>query len=108
MKAVKRFLRWLWEFIKSFNTTKGYIALFIAFNIMYGWVIVLFVLGTIRRDVYLIGIATTVAVFWGGPFSPFFPILVGLTRFIQKIILRDKAVPKHLKEKKDENIRRIS
>lgn len=102
MKAVKRFLRQLWEFIKSFNTTKGYISLFIAFTIMYGWVIAFFVIGTIRRDVYLIGIATTVAVFWAGPFTPFVLILVGLTRFIQKIILRDKAVPKHIKENKDE------
>lgn len=98
MKAVKRFLRWLWEFIKSFNTAKGYISLIIAWCIMYGWVVAFFVIGTVAEDAYLLGIATTVAVFWAGPFTPFLPILVGLTRFIQKIILRDKAVPKHIRE----------
>lgn len=102
MKVVKKFLRLLWEFIKSFNTPKGYISLVLAWLLMYGWVVAFFIIGTVEDNAYFLGIATTVAVFWAGPFTPFLPILVGLTRFIQKIILRDKAVPKHIKEKKDE------
>ena len=99
MKAVKKFFKTLWEFIKSFNTPKGYIALIISWLLLYGWVVALFVIGTVTKEGYLIGLSTTVALFWAGPFTPFLLTLVALTKFIQKVILRDKRIPKH-KERK--------
>ena len=86
----KRFFRWLWELIKSFNTTKGLISLFISFMIFCGWALVFIGLGIGFRNTKLIAIGSAVIVFWSAPLTPMWPTIIAVAVFIRKFILKEK------------------
>lgn len=84
-------LRAVWRIILGLGTVKGLLALFISFTIYYGWAVALIVIGTIyAKYQWMMAVGMSVIVFWAGPFTPFFPILIITTLFIQRYILRDK------------------
>ena len=81
----------VWRIILGLGTVKGLLAIFISFTIYYGWAVALIVIGTIyAKYQWMIAVGMSVIVFWAGPFTPFFPILIMTTLFIQRYILRDK------------------
>ena len=85
------FFKSLWRVLVSLKTAKGIIALSISLMMYYGWAVALIVVGSIFPSYrYLIGIGTGVMLFWAGPFTPFWPITLVTTIFIQRYILRDK------------------
>ena len=43
-------------------------------------------LGLILRNGSMLGIATAYAAFWAGPFTPFFPVVFGITFAIRKVV----------------------
>lgn len=102
LKKIGRFLKWVWRFFADFmkslwrvlvglKTPKGIIALAISLTIYYGWAVALVVLGSIfPSHRWMIGVGTGVMLFWAGPFTPFWPITLVTTIFIQRYILRDK------------------
>lgn len=87
---LKKFFKWLWELIKSFNTPKGLISLFISFMIFCGWALVFVGIGIATSNAKLITIGTAVIVFWSAPFTPMWPIIVAVAVFIRKFILKER------------------
>ncbi len=75
------------------GSIKGLISLFISFMIFTGWAIVLIIIGIIWGNGYLISLGTGVILFWAGPFTPMWLLIITTAIFIQKIILRDKKAP---------------
>lgn len=86
---IKRFFKWLWELIKSFNTPKGLISLTISFMIFCGWALVLIGLGLAYKNAKLIAIGSAVITFWSLPLTPMWPIIIAVAVFIRKFILRE-------------------
>ena len=87
---MKRFLKWLWELIKSFWTVKGLISLLISFIIWYGWLIAFIVIGAIFKIAWMYSVGIGGVLFWAGPFTPFFPIFLATATFFRKVIFKDK------------------
>lgn len=87
---VINFFKFLWELVKSMGTVKGLIALFISFSIYVGWAIALLVIGVITSNGYLISLGTGVILFWLGPFTPMWLLIITTAVFIQRVMLRDK------------------
>lgn len=67
---IKKFIKWTIDLVKSFWSVRGMIALGISFMLFYG-----------------VGIGGVV--FWAGPFTPFFPIMLVVATFLRKIVFRD-------------------
>ena len=55
-----------------------------------GWAIVLLIIGIIIGDAWLISVGTGTILFWAGPFTPMWMLIIGTAIFIQRFILRDK------------------
>lgn len=87
---MKKFFKGLWRLIKSMGTIKGLISLFLSFMIYVGWAIVLLIIGIIIGDAWLISVGTGTILFWAGPFTPMWMLIIGTAIFIQRFILRDK------------------
>lgn len=87
---MKKFFKGLLRLIKSMGSIKGLISLFISFMIYVGWAIVLLIIGIIIGDAWLISVGTGTILFWAGPFTPMWMLIIGTAIFIQRFILRDK------------------
>lgn len=87
---IKKFLGWLWGVIKSFGSVKGILSLFISFMVFYGWALVFIVIGIISGNAWFYGTGTAVIVFWAGPFTPFFPIMIAFASVLRLKVFRDK------------------
>ena len=75
------FFRWLWGECRDWRT----VALLIAVcAVVYAPVWVGYLLHLIFGWHWAGGMATAVLAFWAGPFTPFFPICIGLTLSIKK------------------------
>ncbi|MDY0210819.1 MAG: hypothetical protein RBQ91_05385 [Acholeplasma sp.] len=83
------FFKAIFRLILGLRTPKGLIALFISFSIFYGWAIAFIIYGSIASNGWFLTIGSGVLVFWLAPGTPFFPIMIIATLFIQRIILRD-------------------
>jgi len=93
------FFKLVWDVIKSMNTLRGYIALFISFMIFDGWALLFIVFGSIAGNAWMIGIGTTVMLFWVGPGTPVIPLIIITALFIRRYILFEKKEHVNLKEK---------
>ena len=91
---MKKFFKGLLRLIKSMGSIKGLISLFISFMIYVGWAIVLLIIGIIIGDAWLISVGTGTILFWAGPFTPMWMLIIGTAIFIQRFILRDKKAIK--------------
>lgn len=86
---IKKFIKWTVDLVKSFWSIKGMIALGISFMLFYGWLIAFIAIGIISGNAWFYGVGMGGVVFWAGPFTPFFPIMLGVATFIRKIVFRD-------------------
>lgn len=90
MHVTLAFIKAMFRLITGLRTPKGLIALFISFTIFYGWALAFIIYGTIIANPWFISIGTGVVIFWIAPGTPFFPIVIIATLFIQRVVLRDK------------------
>lgn len=90
MIQMKKFLKWLWELIKSFNTPKGLISLLISFILFCGWALVFIGLGIAFKNAKLIAIGSSVIVFWSAPLTPMWGTIIAFAMFLRKFIFKDK------------------
>ena len=89
----------VWEIIKSMKSFRGVISLFIAYMIFHGWAALFFLLGITTQNAWLIGLATTVMLFWFGPGTPLIPLIIITALFIQRYILLDQSNKVQIKAK---------
>lgn len=89
-KKTVAFVKSIGRLLLGLKTKKGLISLFIAFMIFYGWALTFILLGFLFDNTLWMAIGMGVVVFWAAPFTPFFPITIISTLFIQRVILRDK------------------
>lgn len=95
----KKFFLMVWEIIKSMNSLRGLIALFISYMIFHGWAVVALLLGSLSGNAYLIGLGTAVILFWFGPGTPVIPLIIITALFIRRYVLFEKKEKLDLKAK---------
>jgi hypothetical protein len=95
----KKFFVMVWEIIKSMNSIRGLIALFISYMIFHGWAVVALLLGSLSGNAYLIGLGTAVILFWFGPGTPVIPLIIITALFIRRYVLFEKKEKLDLKAK---------
>src|SRR5678816_565699 len=85
-----RFLKGLWNVIKSMGNLKGVLALLITWLIISGSGLI--ILGFIFAIPKLTFIGTSIYAFWLLPLTPLIPINIGIAVLVQKYVFRDKNV----------------
>ncbi len=95
----KKFFLMVWEIIKSMNSLRGLIALFISYMIFHGWAVIALLLGSLSGNAYLIGLGTAVILFWFGPGTPVIPVIIITALFIRRYVLFEKKEKLDLKAK---------
>lgn len=95
----KNFFIMVWEIIKSMNSLRGLISLFIAYMIYHGWAFIFFVIGLLSGNGWFLGIGTAVMLFWFGPGTPVIPLIIVTALIIQRYVLMDKSNKISIKEK---------
>lgn len=93
-----KFFKVVWAVIKSMNTFRGYLALFIAYLIYHGWAVFFVFFGSIVGNAWMIGIGTAVILFWFGPGTPVIPLIIVTALFIKKYILFDRKHHVNIRE----------
>lgn len=91
VRLYKRFWTWLKGLIRSFNTVRGLISLFISFMIFCGWALVFIGLGIAFKNAKLVAIGSSVIMFWSAPLTPMWGTIILVAVFIRKKILKDKG-----------------
>lgn len=85
------FFKSLWQFIKQFFTSwKGVLSFIISFMFWTGWAIAFVVIGIIFSNAWLYSTGTTVILFWAGPFTPMWLLIVSTALVLQRYVFRDK------------------
>lgn len=85
------FFKSLWQFIKRFFTSwKGVVSCIISFMFWVGWAIAFVVIGIIFGNAWLYSTGTTVILFWAGPFTPMWLLIVSTALVLQRYVFRDK------------------
>lgn len=85
------FFKGIWQFIKRFFTSwKGIISFIISFSLYVGWAIAFVVIGIIFGNAWLYSTGTTVVLFWAGPFTPMWLLIVSTALVLQRYVFRDK------------------
>lgn len=85
------FFKGIWQFIKRFFTSwKGIISFIISFSLYVGWAIAFVVIGIIFGNAWLYSTGTTVILFWTGPFTPMWLLIVSTALVLQRYVFRDK------------------
>jgi hypothetical protein len=83
LQKIKRFWQSVLKQLKDKTNIKIFI---IVLLLMYAPTWLLLLLGCVFKNAALISTAIGYAVFWAGPCTPFFPIVIGITLFIRKIL----------------------
>ena len=85
------FSKGIWQFIKRFFTSwKGIVSFIISFSLYVGWAIAFVVIGIIFGNAWLYSTGTTVILFWTGPFTPMWLLIVSTALVLQRYVFRDK------------------
>ena len=85
------FFKGIWQFIKRFFTSwKGIVSFIISFSLYVGWAIAFIVIGIIFGNAWLYSTGTTVILFWAGPFTPMWLLIVSTALVLQRYVFRDK------------------
>lgn len=85
------FFKGIWQFIKRFFTSwKGIVSFIISFSLYVGWAIAFVVIGIIFGNAWLYSTGTTVILFWSGPFTPMWLLIVSTALVLQRYVFRDK------------------
>lgn len=85
------FFKGIWQFIKRFFTSwKGIVSFIISFSLYIGWAIAFVVIGIIFGNALLYSTGATVVLFWTGPFTPMWLLIVSTALVLQRYVFRDK------------------
>ena len=85
------FFKGIWQFIKRFFTSwKGIVSFIISFSLYVGWAIAFVVIGIIFGNAWLYSTGSTVVLFWAGPFTPMWLLIVSTALVLQRYVFRDK------------------
>lgn len=85
------FFKGIWQFIKRFFTSwKGVVSCIISFMFWVGWAIAFVVIGIIFGNAWLYSTGTAVVLFWAGPFTPMWLLIVSTALVLQRYVFRDK------------------
>ena len=85
------FFKGIWQFIKRFfKSWKGIVSFIISFSLYVGWAIAFVVIGIIFGNAWLYSTGTTVILFWTGPFTPMWLLIVSTALVLQRYVFRDK------------------
>lgn len=85
------FFKGIWQFIKRFfRSWKGIVSFIISFSLYVGWAIAFVVIGIIFGNAWLYSTGTTVILFWAGPFTPMWLLIVSTALVLQRYVFRDK------------------
>jgi len=85
------FFKGIWQFIKRFFTSwKGIVSFIISFSLYVGWAIAFVVIGIIFGNAWLYSTGATVVLFWAGPFTPMWLLIVSTALVLQRYVFRDK------------------
>lgn len=85
------FFKGIWQFIKRFFTSwKGIVSFIISFSLYVGWAIAFVVIGIIFGNAWLYSTGTAVVLFWAGPFTPMWLLIVSTALVLQRYVFRDK------------------
>lgn len=95
----KHFFIIVWQVIKSMKSIRGFIALFISYMIFHGWAVVIFVIGSLTSQVYLMGLGTAVILFWFGPGTPLIPLIIITALILKRYVFFEKTENLNVKEK---------
>lgn len=95
----KNFFIMVWEVVKSMRSMRGIISLLISYMLYHGWAVLSLLMGILTSNAWLIGVGTTVILFWFGPGTPLIPLILITAMFIQRYILLDVSYKVNLKEK---------
>ncbi len=95
----KNFWILIWELIKSMKSIRGVLSLLISYMIFHGWAVLFFLVGITTKNTWLIGVGTTVILFWFGPGTPLFPLIIITALIIQRYILLDRSNKIEIKSK---------
>lgn len=82
-KKIKDFFCSIWEQLKDKTNLIIFTCVLI---VIYSPTWLVGLIGVIFQYVSLIAFSISYAVFWAGPFTPFFPIVIAITFTIRKII----------------------
>jgi len=86
-QKIKNFFMWIWEECKDWHTI---VMLAVVIVVMYSPVWGGYLLHAIFGWKWCSAVSTAVLVFWAGPFTPFFPVCVGITLSIKKAFSKFK------------------
>lgn len=85
------FFKSIWQFIKRFFTSwKGIVSLIISFTLYVGWALAFIVIGFISSNAWYYSTGMAVVVFWAGPFTPMWGLIVSTALVLQRYVFRDK------------------
>ena len=83
------FIKWIKEECKDYKTFLIFICVMIFVHIpIWGGIICY----KLFKWKWCLAMATTMSLFWMGPFTPFFPLCIAITLAIKKIISKDKII----------------
>lgn len=82
-KKIKEFICSIWKQLKDKINLIIFTCVLI---VIYSPTWLVGLIGVIFQDVSLIAFSISYAVFWAGPFTPFFPVVITITFTIRKII----------------------
>ncbi len=78
---VKNFFLWIWQECKDWHTL---VLLCVVIAVVYSPVWLGYLLFIIFKWKWCSAVASACLVFWAGPFTPFFPLCIGITLSIKK------------------------
>ena len=101
-EKITNFTHYIWDSCKDWKT---FILLLIVIAIVYFPVWGGYLLHSIFGWQWCFTTATICLAFWAGPFTPFFPVCIGMTLFIKNKLSKNPkyTVPEHIKTAKDPN-----
>lgn len=79
---IKKFLGGIWQECRDVKTL---LLLFLVMAIVYSPVWVGYLLYSVTHWAWCLAVATAVAAFWLGPFTPFFPLCIAITLGIKRL-----------------------
>lgn len=94
-KWVNRVIGFVKELVGEFSS-KGTLILFaVVVAVMYCPVWGGYLLYAIFKWKWCFAVASAALAFWAGPFTPFFPLCIAITHFLEKIIKKDRKGQVH-------------
>lgn len=100
-EKIKNFLKWIWKECKDWHTV---VLLLCVIVVMYFPVWGGFLLHALVGWKWCSAVASAYMVFWAGPFTPFFPLCIGITLSLKKAleVRKQKKAEKAARKEKNQ------